>query len=315
MRLALWLSALLATTAVAGPVPYQGGTRVTFTPLPAVSGAPTQKARYIGGYVVKGEGTSWLSGLSDLVVKPGKDGVMIDAIGDYGSRARFTLPVRGTEGPLSVEMLRGADGKPFGNKSLSDAEDMAVDPRDGTVYVSFEGDARVMRYGPGLGGPGERLPLTGLPALPSNEGLEAVTLHLSSKDEASLILGAEVGGFWRCPLNTYKCESLVGPTTPGFTYKLVSLAPLDPAKPDEMLALYRFYLPVVGARNVLRVLRLEGNRLTLVDTILRIEPPLPIDNYEGVSAVKTRDGYRLYLISDPIGDNDPTHLLMFDYRP
>ncbi|MCA1936176.1 MAG: esterase-like activity of phytase family protein, partial [Asticcacaulis sp.] len=78
---------------------------------------------------------------------------------------------------------------------------------------------------------------------------------------------------------------------------------------------YRFYLPVVGARNVLRVLRLEGNRLKLVDTILRIEPPLPIDNYEGVSAVKTRDGYRLYLISDPIGDNDPTHLLMFDYRP
>lgn len=315
MRLALWLSALLTTTAVAGPVPYQGGTRVTFTPLPAVSDAPAQKARYVGGYEVKGEGTSWLTGLSDLVVKPGKDGVMIDAIGDYGSRARFTLPVRGTEGPLSVEMLRAADGKPFGNKSLSDAEDMALDPRDGTVYVSFEGDARVMRYGPDLGGPGERLPLTGLPALPSNEGLEAVTLHLSAKGEASLILGAEVGGFWRCPLDTYRCETLTGPTTPGFTYKLVSLAPLDPAKPDEMLALYRFYLPVVGARNVLRVLRLEGNRLKLVDTILRIEPPLPIDNYEGVSAVKTRDRYRLYLISDPIGDHDPTHLLMFDYRP
>ncbi|MFP1129524.1 esterase-like activity of phytase family protein [Asticcacaulis sp. W401b] len=315
MRLALWLSALLTTTAVAGPVPYQGGTRVTFTPLPAVSDAPAQKARYVGGYEVKGEGTSWLTGLSDLVVKPGKDGVMIDAIGDYGSRARFTLPVRGTEGPLSVEMLRAADGKPFGNKSLSDAEDMALDPRDGTVYVSFEGDARVMRYGPDLGGPGERLPLTGLPALPSNEGLEAVTLHLSAKGEASLILGAEVGGFWKCALDTYRCETLTGPTTPGFTYKLVSLAPLDPAKPDEMLALYRFYLPVVGARNVLRVLRLEGNRLKLVDTILRIEPPLPIDNYEGVSAVKTRDGYRLYLISDPIGDNDPTHLLMFDYRP
>lgn len=315
MRFVLWLSALLTTTAVAGPVPYQGGTRVSFTPLSAVSGAPAQKARYVGGYEVKGECTSWLSGLSDLVVKPGKDGVMIDAIGDYGSRARFTLPVRGSEGPLSVEMLRGADGKPFGNKSLSDAEDMAVDPRDGTVYVSFEGDARVMRYGPDLGGPGERLPLTGLPALPSNEGLEAVTLHLSAKGEASLILGAEVGGFWKCPLDTYRCETLTGPTTPGFTYKLVSLAPLDPAKPDEMLALYRFYLPVVGARNVLRVLRLEGNRLKLVDTILRIEPPLPIDNYEGVSAVKTRDGYRFYLISDPIGDNDPTHLLMFDYRP
>lgn len=315
MRLVLSLSALLATMAMAGAVPYQGGTRVTFIPLPAVSDAPAQKARYVGGYWVKGEGTSGLTGLSDLVVKPGKDRVMIDAIGDYGSRARFDLPERGTEGPLSLEMLRGADGKPFGNKSLSDAEDMAVDPRDGTVYVSFEGDARVMRYGPDLGGPGERLPLTGLPALPSNEGLEALTLHLSAKGEASLILGAEVGGFWRCPLDSYRCETLTGPTTPGFTYKLVSLAPLDPARPDEMLALYRFYLPVVGARNVLRVLRLEGNRLKLVDTILRIEPPLPIDNYEGVSAVKTRDSYRLYLISDPIGDNDPTHLLMFDYRP
>lgn len=315
MRLVLLLSALLSTAAVAGPVPYQGGTRVSFTPLPAVSGAPAQKARYVGGYEVKGEGTSWLTGLSDLVVKPGKDGVLIDAIGDYGSRARFTLPVRGTEGPLSVEMLRAADGKPFGNKSLSDAEDMSVDPRDGSVYVSFEGDARVMRYGPDLGGPGERLPLTGLPALPSNEGLEALTLHLSTKGVASLILGAEVGGFWKCALDTYRCETLTGPTTPGFTYKLVSLAPLDPARPDEMLALYRFYLPVVGARNVLRALRLEGNHLKVIDEILRIEPPLPIDNYEGVSAVKTRDGYRLYLISDPIGDDDPTHLLMFDYRP
>ena len=315
MRRLLLLSALLATTAFAEPVPYQGGTRVTFTPLPPVADAPAQKARYVGGYVVEGQGTSWLVGLSDLVVTPGKDGVMIDAIGDFGARARFTLPVRGHEVPLDIDLLRDADNKPFGNKSLSDAEDMAVDPRDGSVYVSFEGKARVMRYGPGMTGPGEALPLTGLPVLPSNEGLEAATVHYSAKGEASLILGAEVGGFWKCPLDTYKCETLVGPTTPGFTYKMVSLAPLDPEKPDEMLALYRFYLPVVGARSVLRIVRLEGNRLKLVDTILKIEPPLPIGNYEGVSAVKTRDGYRLYLISDPIGPGNPTHLVMFDYKP
>ncbi|MFT3997254.1 MAG: esterase-like activity of phytase family protein [Asticcacaulis sp.] len=312
MRIVLLLSALLATTAVAGPVPYQGGMRVVSTPLPPVS-APSQKVRYAGGYTVAGKGTARLIGLSDLIVTPGKDGVRVDAVSDYGDRVHFTVPAQGGEGPLEIDALRGQDGQPFGNKALSDSEDMAIDPQTGTVYVSFEGDARVMRYGPGMSGKGQRLPLTRLSALPGNEGLEALTFHRDAAGKASLILGAEVGGFWQCGLDDYVCRDLIGPTTPGFAYKLVSLAPLDAARPDEMLALYRFYTPWTGARSVLRVLRLDGRRLVLTDTLLTIAPPLPNDNYEGVSAVKTAEGYRLYLISDPIGDNDPTRLLMFDW--
>lgn len=310
-----FIASFVSPATVAAPVPYEGGMRAVFAPLAPVSGAPAQKARYVGGYVVAGRGTSRLVGLSDLVVTPGKDGVMIEAVSDYGDRVRFTLPARGSEGPLDIDSLRGADGQPFGNKSQSDSEDMAVDPQTGEVYVSFEGEPRVMKYAPGMIGPGERLPLTGLPALPGNQGLEAATFHRDAAGAASLILGAESGGYWRCTLKDQVCRTLIGPTTPGFGYKLVSLSPLDAARPDEILALYRFYLPVVGARSVLRVLKLEGGRLRVVETILHIEPPLPADNYEGVSAVKTADGYRLYLISDPIGDNNPTHLLMFDYKP
>ncbi|MDC7682235.1 esterase-like activity of phytase family protein [Asticcacaulis sp. BYS171W] len=317
MRLIAFLTLGIVTAAIANPVPYQGGTSVTFTPLPKVA-APSMKARYVGGYEAKGQGTSRLMGLSDLIVTPGKDGLMIDAVSDYGDHVRMIMPANGRAGPLSIDALKGADGKPFGNKTLSDSEDMALDPMTGDHYVSFEGDARVLLYSTetgGLSGKGERLPLDGLPLLPGNQGLEAVTFVREFPGETSLILGAEAGGFWRCRLEDYKCTTLVGPTTPGFGYALVSIAPLDVDKPDQILALYRYYTPWSGARTVLRLLKLEGTRLTLVDTILEVKPPMPNDNYEGVSAVrKPGGGYSLYLISDPIGDNDPTRLLVFDYK-
>ncbi|ESQ80658.1 esterase-like activity of phytase family protein [Asticcacaulis sp. YBE204] len=316
MRRLLVLLALTSSAALANPVPYQGGASVTFTPLPKVA-APAMKARYVGGYEVKGQGTSRLMGLSDLIVTPGKDGLMIDAVSDYGDHVRMIMSANGRAGSLSVDALKGADGKPFGNKTLSDSEDMALDPMTGDHYVSFEGDARVLLYSAetgGLSGKGERLPLSGLPLLPDNQGLEAATFVREFPGETSLILGAEAGGFWRCRLEDYKCSTLIGPTTPGFGYSLVSLAPLDVDKPDQILALYRFYTPWSGARTVLRLLKLDGKRLTLVETILEVKPPMANDNYEGVSAVKISDGYRLYLISDPIGDNDPTRLLVFDYK-
>lgn len=313
------LTFCLVAVASAQPVPYEGGMTVRFAPLPLVSKPPRQEATYVGGYDLVAKGTSRLIGLSDLTATPVAQGLRIDAIGDYGDAVRFFVSptAKGlADSPLEITSLRGEDGKPFGSKFLSDAEDMAVDPMTGDHYVSFERDNRVMAYGPeaGLKGKGERLPLSGLPKFPDNEGLEGLTFVREFPGVTSLILGAESGGFWRCWLEDYRCTQLKGPTTPGVGYRLVSLAPLDPEHPDDILALYRFYTPWTGAHSVLRRLKLKGDRLTLVSTLLEIKPPLAHDNYEGVAAVKTGEGYRLYLLSDPIGGG-PTRLMMFDYKP
>ncbi|WP_181404589.1 esterase-like activity of phytase family protein [Asticcacaulis tiandongensis] len=307
MRVAGGLIALglfLGGCAGAEPRAYDASATLRFEAIEVSDPEAGERARLRSAYMLKPEGTSHFAGLSDLLVHPKADGLRIEAISDFGDHVAFDFR---PEGPVALEIgvLKDAALKPFGNKTLSDAEDMAVDPETGDYYVSFEGNHRVMRYADGLAGPGEVLPLSGLPKFPDNQGLEALTVH-----GRNLIIGAETGGFWRCGLTDYVCRQLKGLTTPGMGYALVSLAPLG--ETDDLLALYRYYTPWTGARSVLRRLEVDGDSLRLKKTILTIKPPLPHDNYEGVAAVKTDTGYDLYLLSDPIGDG-PTRLLIFDW--
>lgn len=200
---------------------------------------------------------------------------------------------------------------------LADAEGLARDEATGDYYVSYEGDHRVMRYpaATGLFGPGERLALTGLPSFPDNEGMEALAFHRSTDGKGALIIGAESGGFWRCGLEDYQCAALKADAGPGFGYAIVSLRGFDAGRPDEFLALYRFYAPLMGVRTKLRRVRLTGDRLERVEDILTIAPPMPHDNYESIGAVRTEKGYRLFLLSDPLKFDQKTRLLIFDWGP
>ncbi|KEP69737.1 hypothetical protein DL1_02680 [Thioclava dalianensis] len=76
-----------------------------------------------------------------------------------------------TEGPVA---LHGAGGRVLAKHS-GDSEGLAVAP-DGSVYISFEGIARVMHY-PKDGGPGQRLPRPeAFKHMQNNSSLEALAI-------------------------------------------------------------------------------------------------------------------------------------------
>lgn len=307
-----------ASAATAEPVPY-GGETVSFRTLPAIvdKGALNPHVRYVGGYEITAHGTSQVDGLSDLQLTPDGDSLQVEAISDLGAGVTFAMMPDGKggllESPVRIELLRDKEGKTSINRDFNDAEDIALNPVTGERFVSFERFQRIMAYAPGTawGGTPRQLPLSGLPVFPNNEGMEGLSFfHEASGD--NLLIGVEAGGFWRCPLSTFACTAVEGPAVPGFLYMLSSLAPL-PDDDRAILALYRYYDPFNGPRNVVRLLRLEGNRLVKVADLARVAPPLPYDNYEGVAAVKTGTGYRLYLICDGLHDGDKPKILMFDW--
>jgi len=325
----------LAAPVHAEPHPYLQKATVSFRRLPEARYIPVNPdVHYVAGYELEARGTDLLTGLSDLQLFPGPDGAHAEAISDYGAIARFDLvpdehdSFQGgfRDSPVSIDPLHDEDGKPYADKALADSEDIAFDPVTGTHYVSFEGFQRVMRYTDWTG-KGETLPLSGLPPFPSNEGMEGLAyIHEPVGDSGgdsggdSLLIGVESGGFWRCglPLSSLvagACREVHAPGPPGFLYKMVSLAVLDYAAHDhDILALYRYYDPFNGPRNILRLMKLEGDTLTTRTTLLKVAPPLPYDNFEGVAAVPVPGGYRLYLISDGLHPQDRPKLLVFDWH-
>ena len=316
---------LLATSAHAEPVPYLQKPVVSFRALLGKDAKPVNpKVRYVGGYELTARGTSELVGLSDLHVVPDGDTLKIEAVSDFGAMAQFELKADGKGGyldsPLEIDPLLDPQGKRFTYKNEADSEGMTVDPVSGDRYVSFEGHQRVMKFSQSTKPSpwrhaGENLPLSGLPNFPANQGMEAVTFIQERKDDA-LLIGVESGGFWRCGLAANACTQVHGPATPGFLYMMTSLAVVDydDARRDhDILALYRYYDPITGPRNVLRLLHLEGDSLTVVSDMVKITPPLPVDNFEGVSAIKMAAGYRIFLISDSLKEDGKPKLLIFDW--
>ncbi|MFT4076418.1 MAG: esterase-like activity of phytase family protein [Asticcacaulis sp.] len=325
MRVILVCLALLATSVRAEPQPYLQKPTVSFRVLEGSDPKPVNpKVRYVGGYELQAKGTSELVGLSDLHVVPAGDTLKVEAVSDFGAMAQFELKPDGKGGyldsPLEIDPLLGSDGKRFDYKDLADSEGMTVDPLTSDRYVSFEGYQRVLRFtAAGKRNPwkaaSETLPLAGLPNFPPNQGMEAVTYIQEARGD-TLLIGVESGGFWRCGLALNKCIEVHGPATPGFLYMMTSLAVVDYAdarRDHDILGLYRYYDPITGPRNMLRLLHLEGNTLAVVSDMAKITPPLPVDNFEGVSAVKTATGYRIFLISDSLKDDGKPKLLVFDW--
>ena len=305
--------ALLASSAQAELRPF-GSETVSFKPLPVVTDPHPldPRIRYAGGYSIEAHGTSQVDGLSDLQLTTVSSGLKVEAISDLGAAVTFNLVDDGQGGfrdsPVTVDLLRQEDGHAYNDRNRNDAEDIAFDAATGTTYVAFERWQRVMAYSSWKGA-GRKMALGRLPVFPANSGMEGLAWLA---DRQSLLIGVESGGFWLCPIKDLACREIDGPPPPGFLYMLTSLAPV-PGRPGELLALYRYYDPFTGPRSILSHVKLQGDRLVKLDDMAKIEPPLTYDNYEGVAAVVTTGGYRLYLISDGLKPDAPPHLLIYDW--
>src|SRR5258708_1052196 len=86
----------------------------------------------------------------------------------------------------------------------------------------------------------------------------------------------------------------------------------------DLVALERFYAPVIGARA--RIVRVPASELHASDAPMRVErlaqlgPPHPVDNFEGVSALRMPNGAtRIYVVSDNnFSARQRTYIFAFD---
>jgi hypothetical protein len=314
---ALALAACNGSAADAQIAEQWRGLEVTATPI-AFGAERAGALRYRGGLELSSERDGFFGGLSGMEVL---DHERLIAISDDGNwfEAHLVLNEAGDlVGAVDWRSapMRGEDGEPFADKESGDSEDLAQLP-DGRFAVSFEQTQSIRIYdlnrdgpfGPALAGP----VLAETRSLPNNVGLEA----LAAAEDGALIVGAEGGGeattpVWRAPLDARI------PIAPGARYPLAngfSLTSLDRLSGGDFVALERFYAPVIGPRaRITRFAFDESGAIGDVEELGSLTPPMALDNFEAIAAVRMPDGaLRLYILSDNnFSARQRTLLLAFD---
>ncbi len=196
--------------------------------------------------------------------------------------------------------MRDERGRTLSSKAEADSEGLAQ-LADGRFAVSFERSQLIRIYDLNRDGPfgvaemGPRL--EGVRRLPANQGLEA----LAAMDDA-LLVGAEGGDrptteLWLAPLDAQT------PVPARFSYPLsdgFSLTGLDRLPDGDFVAIERFFAPIVGPRaRITRFALPSGGGVIQKEILATFDPSFPIDNFEGISAARARDGAtRIYIVSD-----------------
>lgn len=217
---------------------------------------------------------------------------------------------------VRAAFMRDEHGRVLTTKSEADSEGLSQ-LADGRFAVSFERTNLIRIYDLNRDGPFGVAelgpPLGGTEHLPANASFEA----LGSLDNA-LVTAAEGGDqrttpMWVAPLG------MRAPVMPHYAYPLsdgFSITGMDRLPSGDFVALERFYAPVIGPRaRITRFAPPSGEGGVVQPEVLALlEPPFPLDNFEGISAVRTADGAtRIYIVSD--NNKSPrqrTLLLAFD---
>lgn len=274
--------------------------------------------RFRGGLELRSTDPAF-GGLSGMEVL--EDGRLI-AVSDNGAwfEAQLVLDDVGALVGLSgmrTALMRDENGAAFGSKEEGDSEALAQ-LQDGRFAVAFEQRQAILLYDLNRDGPfgiAARGPaLEGVRNLPANVGLEA----MATLADGDLLVGAEGGGAGETPLwrssphagGEVASEVQYRPA-PGF-----SLTSLDRLPNGDVIALERFYAPVIGPRA--RITRFPEAALAsgviAPEELARLAPPLALDNFEAIATVAMSDGAtRLYVLSDDnFSSRQRTLLLAFD---
>jgi hypothetical protein len=273
--------------------------------------------RPLGGMEID-RGALGFGGLSALHIAPD---LTVTAISDLARFAEFSLVLDAQLRPFRLTLrrtgrLRDGGGVPLSRGHTGDAEGLARLP-DGSWLVSYERWHRIRRH-EDLDAPGTYVEAPpGIDRAPANNGLES--------------LAVLADGRWLA-----LAEELALPEAPGLTAGWLggpgAWIPIGWRPAPGMSPVDAAPLPDGGALVLERGFSLFGGffgRLTRIsaailaaarpgsvlegEEILRFDPPLPVDNYEGVSVVRHQGRLLVGLISD---DNENrlqrTLLLLFD---
>jgi hypothetical protein len=304
------LASLLAAPALAQPLPPLA-TAVALD-LPDHHGL-----RPLGGLEISRERLGF-GGLSGLHIAAD---LTLTAVSDIGYFAEFTLVLDAHLTPTGLAprraaRLRDGAGRPLPRGRVADAEALARLP-DGSFLVAFERWHRIRRYRD-LDGPGEFAPAPpGIEQAPPNTGLEALAVladgsWLAIAEEMAVPGHAGATAAW-----LRRAGSWVA-----FAWKPAPwMSPVDatPLPDGGALVLERGFSLLGGfSARIVRAdpAALAGARTGSVLTgeeILRIAPPLPVDNYEAIAAFAHQGRLLLAILSD---DNQSrlqrTLLLLFE---
>ena len=295
---------------------------VTAAALPLEAGPEEQAAlgrlAYRGGLVLASDDERF-GGLSALEVSG--DGTRLLALSDSAWWVTGALAwddaMNTLSGfsELSISPVRDSDGRHFEGRS-GDSEGLAA-LGDGRYAVSFERQHRVLTYalGEDWSSVGTALPETmdipeALSGLPDNRGLES----LARTDDGRLVMGVEYPtdlglghALWAGDDTGWQRYSLHSRPSFGLT----GMAAHD----GTIYALERFYSRAAGNRIgiiAFPVPETGAPAAITPETLGRIDPPLPVDNFEGIAVIE-RGGETLVLIisDDNFSDRQRTLLMAF----
>lgn len=311
-RRALLLGA--AGVLAAGGCAAEGGPRPLARPIP-LEMPPGAALEPLGGLVLDG-GLAEFRGLSGLHL--GED-LRFTAVSDLGHWVSARILLRegrpaGLDG-LRSGPLRDGGGTPLGRGFAADAEALARLP-DGTWLVAFERWHRIRAYAD-LDGPGLYVEVPrGLERAPRNAGPEALAVLADGRwlllTEGLAPPGAPdlrqgwIGrpGAW-APLAYRPAEGLVP----------VGAAPLPDGGALVLERRFSLFGGFSGRLARLPAGALQPGAVLEGQEVLRLEPPLPTDNYEGVATVRSGGRTLVALVSDD-NENPLQHcyLLLFALR-
>ncbi len=304
---AVVLAGLAALTATADAPPVTGALQVEVTPVPLDPGDPSRTQvgpmRFMGGLWLRAEDPRF-GGLSDLRVSA--DGERLVAVSDCGNglTARLSYDAAGRLAGLGepqLVALTSSTGSALAADDV-DAESLVAAPGGG-LEVGFEGRGRIEEYGVGFAGPARPLGApAGLAECARNGGIELMAdagdgkrlVVCEERRTASLAVPAWVGRGESWEERAYPLRFDGG--WAGEPFRPTAAARLPNG---DLLVVERRFPPLAARIVLLEREALAGHGPLEPREIARLEPPLTLDNFEGLEVRRDSEGRTLvYLLSD-----------------
>ncbi len=258
---------------------------------------------YQGGLWLRGDDPRF-GGLSDLRVS--EDGESLVAVSDCGSGFSARLRYDGSGRLVGMSDARivgltGPDGTPLSADEI-DAESLVGKP-GGALEVGFEGRGRVHGYGPAFEGPArQQATPPELAACNRNGGLELMVdagdgkrmLVCEERKGASDTVPAWIGGADGWQEREYPLKFDGGWAAEPFRPTGAARLPNG-----DLLVVERRFPPLAARLVQIERASLAGRGVLEPRELARIEPPLTLDNFEGVEVRRDARGRTLvYVLSD-----------------
>ena len=286
---------LLATLALAGC--SRGGAQSAARVLPVDPLPPGSRLEVLGGLQINDDALGF-GGLSALHVD---DDLRLTAISDLGHWVTARLVLREGRPEALAELrtgpLRDGSGMPLRRGYGGDAESLARLP-DGGWLVGFERWQRIRHYRD-IDGPGEFVEAPpGLEFAPRNGGLESLTVL---PDGRWLAIAEK---FHPRRDETLRRGWIGGPGN----WRRIAYQPGDGFDPADVVALpeggalvlersFSIFAGFGGRIVRIPAAQLDGSVLA-GEEILRLEAPVPRDNYEGIAVFRAGGRTLMAIVSD-----------------